>query len=89
MDTIELRHVSYAYPLTKAKALDDISFTFRKGVFYGIIGENGGGKTTLCNLVRGLIPNFYKGKLEGDVLFDGVKLPDHDAGRLSTPNGYV
>lgn len=89
MDKIELKNVTYYYPLSKQKALDNISFTFEKGKFYGIIGENGGGKTTLCNLLRGLIPNFYKGKLLGDVLFDGKNLKDIDVDSLSVDIGYV
>lgn len=89
MDTIELKNVSYAYPLTKRKALKDISFTFEKGKFYGVIGENGGGKTTLCSLLRGLIPNFYKGKLTGEVLFDGKSLDKTDIDKLSIDVGYV
>lgn len=89
MDTIELKNVSYAYPLTKKKALENISFTFEKGKFYGVIGENGGGKTTLCSLLRGLIPNFYKGTLTGDVLFDGKPLAKTDIDRLSIDIGYV
>lgn len=89
MDTIELKHVRYAYPLTQKPVLDDISVTFEKGTFYGVIGENGSGKTTLCNLLRGLIPNFYKGELSGDVLFDGVHLQDLDVDQLSVSIGYV
>lgn len=89
MDKIELKNVTYYYPLSKQKALDNISFTFEKGKFYGIIGENGGGKTTLCNLLRGLIPNFYKGKLSGDVFFDGKNLKDIDVDSLSVDIGYV
>lgn len=89
MDTIKLNNVSYCYPLTTKKALKNFSFTFKKGKFYGIIGENGGGKTTLCNLLRGLIPNFYKGTLSGDVLFDDKNLKDIDVDALSVDIGYV
>ena len=64
MAYIELKDVTYTYPLTKEPALKNITFSFERGKFYGIIGENAGGKTTLCNLLRGLIPHFYKGKLE-------------------------
>lgn len=54
MDRIELKHVTFSYTLAENKALDDVSFTFEKGRFYGVIGENGGGKTTLCNLCAAL-----------------------------------
>ena len=54
MAYIELKDVTYTYPLVKEPALKNITASFEKGKFYGIIGENAGGKTTLCNLIRGL-----------------------------------
>ena len=89
MAYIELKNVTYTYPLTKEPALKNISFSFERGKFYGIIGENAGGKTTLCNLLRGLIPHFYKGKLEGDVLIDGEDIRTLDMDALSTQMGYI
>lgn len=89
MDKIVLNHVTYTYPLASSVALDDITFTFEKGKFYGVIGENGSGKTTLCNLIRGLIPNFYKGDLTGTVTYDGVNATDIDEDYLSVSIGYV
>lgn len=65
MHLIELKHVTYTYPLANEPALKDINCTLEKGKFYGVIGENAGGKTTFCNLLRGLIPHFYHGELEG------------------------
>lgn len=89
MARIELRDVSYKYPFTKNFALKGVTYTFESGKFYGIIGENGGGKTTLCNLIRGLIPHFYKGKLKGDVMVDGIDIRDWDLNELSAQIGYV
>ncbi len=89
MAKIELRDVSYKYPYTRDLALKEITYTFDSGKFYGIIGENGGGKTTLCNLIRGLIPHFYKGKLQGDVIVNGTDIRDWDLGELSAQIGYV
>jgi energy-coupling factor transport system ATP-binding protein len=89
MAYIELKDVSYKYPYTKRKALKNISCRFEKGGFYGIIGQNGGGKTTLCNVVRGLIPHFYQGELTGEVMIDGTEVRDCDTGELSAKIGYV
>lgn len=89
MDDIVLKHVTYRYPLARQDALKDFSYRFKKGVFYGIIGENGGGKTTLCNLVRGLIPHFYKGDLTGECLIAGQDIREIDIDRLSTRIGYI
>lgn len=51
---IELSDVSFAYsrgPLV----LDHVNFKVRAGEFLGLIGPNGGGKTTLLKLVLGLL----------------------------------
>ena len=89
MALIELEHVTYHYPYSKSAALQDVSCTFEEGKFYGIIGQNGGGKTSLCNLIRGLIPHFYQGELEGKVTIAGIDVRDWDTGELNTRIGYV
>lgn len=89
MITVELKNVNYKYPLTEEYALEDISFSFEKGKFYGLIGENGGGKTTLCNLIRGLIPHFYRGELEGEAFVFGTDIKEHNAEELAVKIGYV
>jgi zinc transport system ATP-binding protein len=54
MDTIvEMRGVWVQ--LGRRSVLEDIHFTLEKGDFYGVIGPNGGGKTTLIKVILGLI----------------------------------
>lgn len=89
MAAVELRNVSYAYPLTEEKALRNISVSFEAGRLYGIIGPNGSGKTTLCNLVRGLAPYFYRGELEGECRINGRLLKDIDFDELSVEVGFI
>ncbi len=50
---IELDNVSFKYD--DAPVLENISFTVRKGEYLGIIGPNGGGKTTLLKIILGLL----------------------------------
>lgn len=45
--------------------LDHLSFTFGKGVVYGIVGKNGAGKTTLFRCLTGL--ERFKGSITADV----------------------
>jgi ATP-binding cassette subfamily B protein len=66
---IALEHVSFAYPGTKALALDDISLSLPAGAVVAIVGENGAGKSTLVKLLAG----FYR-PTAGRVLVDGVDL---------------
>lgn len=89
MPIVEFKNVSYKYPLTKTCALKNINCTIEQGKFYGLIGENGGGKTTFCNLVRGLIPHFYNGTLEGEALVFGKDITQHDTAEISVKIGYV
>ena len=53
------------------------------------IKKDTGGKTTFCNLLRGLIPHFYQGKLEGEVLIEGEDIRKKDIDILSTKMGYI
>jgi ATP-binding cassette subfamily B protein len=82
--TIEFRHVSFTYPGSSEKALDDISFTVKKGETLAIIGSTGSGKTTLMNL----IPRFYDAT-EGAVFVDGRNVIDYNLWALRDMIGYV
>ncbi|MDK2813239.1 MAG: energy-coupling factor transport system ATP-binding protein [Clostridiales bacterium] len=86
---IELKNVTYSYPLTDTPALKDFSCTIEEGKFYGVIGANGAGKTTLCSLIRGFAPDFFKGELSGEVLVYGKPTSAYAPGELSLKIGYV
>ena len=88
-EIIRIEDATYTYPLTEKPAIENISLSFEKGKFYGIIGANASGKTTLCNLIRGLCPNFYRGTLEGQVLFNGIPLSQADEQRIAVEIGFV
>ena len=61
MSVISLKNVSYRYPLEENQVIRDATFEFEQGKVYGLIGENESGKTTLCNIIRGFIPELYRG----------------------------
>jgi len=58
MTTVEVKNVSYIYgrqtPFEK-KALDDVNVTFAGGRITGLIGHTGSGKSTLVQLLNGLL----------------------------------
>lgn len=52
---LEIKNIYYAYKSKKDKTiLNDISATFKDGIFYSIVGSSGAGKTTLLSLLAGL-----------------------------------
>ncbi len=86
---VEYQDVSYAYPLTKKAAVRHLNCKLETGKCYGVIGPNAGGKTTFCNLLMGLCPNFYGGTLKGNVMIEGKKMQDWDESELAVHIGYV
>jgi ATP-binding cassette subfamily B protein len=68
-DGIRLEHVSFAYPGTERRVLDDVSLHLPAGSVVAIVGENGAGKTTLVKLLCKL---YEPGA--GRILVDGADL---------------
>lgn len=88
MSVISLKNVSYRYPLEENQVIRDTTFEFEQGKVYGLIGENESGKTTLCNIIRGFIPELYRGELNGEVLVKGKPVSEYKPGELATIIGY-
>jgi len=53
MENLIIKNLTKGY--FKRKALDNFSYSFKKGVIYGLIGPNGSGKSTLMKNIYGLI----------------------------------
>ncbi|MBN1330750.1 MAG: ATP-binding cassette domain-containing protein [Candidatus Heimdallarchaeota archaeon] len=64
---IEISNVTFQYLNSETPILKDFSLQVDKGEIVGIIGPTGSGKSTICYLLNGLIPNYFKGKFEGSV----------------------
>lgn len=66
---IEFRNVTFAYPNTDKKILDNLSFKIAKNETIALVGNNGEGKSTIINLlVRLFRPD------EGEILLNGVNI---------------
>lgn len=65
---LKLKNISKIYHTQgfSQKALDGVSISFRENEFVSILGQSGGGKTTLLNIIGGLMR--YD---EGDLIIDG------------------
>ncbi len=76
MEVIKLEEVSFSY--NGVPALRDISFSFNKGDFIGVVGPNGSGKSTLLKIIDGiLIPE------KGNVLFKGKPVKSYTRKNLA------
>lgn len=88
MAAISLKNVNYQYPLEKQNVIENVSFEIDEGQVWGLIGGNESGKTTICNIIRGFIPQLYRGELSGTIQIKGKKVEDYDAGELASIVGY-
>ena len=70
---IEFRNVSFTYPGTESKALDNLSFAIHPGEKLAVVGVNGSGKTTMIKLLCGL----YEPD-RGEILVNGRDIRELD-----------
>lgn len=89
MAILEARNLTYTYPFAENPAIKNINLTIEKGEFVIITGPSGCGKTTLCRCFNGLIPHFYGGNLEGDVIVAGLNTREHPIYELAKHVGLV
>lgn len=69
---IKLEHVDFSYPGAERKALEDVSFTVKKGEHIAIVGANGSGKSTLVKLLCGIYEC-----TNGEVKVNGKNINDY------------
>ncbi len=80
--TIEFRNVSFRYG--EQWVLKNINLTIEKGKTIALVGQSGGGKSTMVDL----IPRYYDVQ-EGEVLIDGINVKDLDIHDLRQLIGNV
>lgn len=87
MEILRIENLSFRYPQTASKALDNISFNINSGEFIVVCGQSGCGKTTLLKLIkRQLAP---KGEISGKILYCSKLLEELDEKRAVSEIGYV
>jgi ATP-binding cassette, subfamily B, multidrug efflux pump len=81
---IQFDNVSFVYPDTGIKALENISFSLQPGEKMAIIGRTGSGKTTIADL----LVRMYDAST-GQILLDGQDIKKYDLNDVRNRIGYV
>jgi len=77
-------HVTFVYPDTGIKAIDNVSFQISKGQKVAIIGRTASGKTTVAELILRMYD-----PTSGQILLDGIPVQDYDLKTLRENIAYV
>ena len=68
-EQIILDSITYYYPNNSTSAIKDVSLTIQRGQSIGLIGKSGAGKTTLVDIILGLLT-----PERGDIKVDGISI---------------
>jgi len=83
-DKFEISQLSFSYENSDAKILDKLNLTVFPNTTVGIVGSTGAGKTTLIDLILGLlVPE------SGSISLDGVEINKHNISAWQNNIGYV
>lgn len=72
-DKLELKNISFKYPNSNINIFDNLSFSVDRGSVVGIVGETGCGKSTLIDIISGLL-----NPTNGKVYVDQIELDSPD-----------
>lgn len=84
LGTIEFNNVSYTYPDTNIKALNQVSFSLKQGETLAILGKTGSGKSTILDLIGRLYD-----VQDGTITIDGQTINQLNLESLRNHIGYV
>lgn len=87
MDCIKIEHLSKKFK--KKIVIDDVSYIFKTGIIYGIVGSNGCGKSVLFKLISGLMKPSSGQIVVGDVVVGKNGNMPLDIGLLIEHPGFL
>ncbi len=87
MESYTIRNLTFSYPQSEKKVLDNLSLSIGKGQFIALCGSSGCGKTTLLRHLKTVLTPH--GTRSGDVFFEGTLLSDLDQRTQTTRIGFV
>jgi energy-coupling factor transporter ATP-binding protein EcfA2 len=86
---IEFAEFSFKYLGADSLALRKVNLNIEEGEYVVITGPSGCGKTTLCRAINGLVPQFHRGYIAGNVIVDGKNTREHNVAELAPIAGLV
>jgi ATP-binding cassette, subfamily B, bacterial PglK len=81
---INLKSINYSYPQSDRTAIKNINIKIKKNDVIGFVGETGSGKTTLIDIILGLLK-----PISGEILIDRVKINSSNMASWKKNIGYV
>ncbi|ERM82526.1 ABC transporter [Rhodonellum psychrophilum GCM71 = DSM 17998] len=81
---IQVKNLSFVYPDSGIKALDNVNFEIKAGEALAIIGATGSGKSTVANLLLRMYD-----PTKGDILIDNIDIKAYDIYSLRKQIGFV
>jgi energy-coupling factor transport system ATP-binding protein len=86
---VSIKDLAYTYRGQKEPALDGLNLDVAEGEFVVVMGHSGAGKSTLCTSLNGLIPHFFRGRMQGEVRIEGRSTREGKVGEFAKDVGLV